>query len=474
MPDETEAAAATSPTACATLAEQLTADAATPYDKAVALEQLLPERPASPTTRPSTTRARRTRSSSSCSRSAAASASSSRPRSPRWPARSVCRRASRSATRRAKPDADGVCHVKGSDAHAWPEVWLGARSAGIAFEPTQGRSDPMTGRGGPPADGSTTPSTGTTPTTVATGADDAARLDDHRAQPRQRARRPDRRRRRHRPRPAAASLDRDRRRARGPVRRRARRCSRCSRSSAHATDAQAPSRDPTRAGACSARGPRRSTGSRAAGVDAAPVGDVDRVRAAARARARRRRRGPAADGAWRACTPPRCSRPSRRPTADADAAWAHVDAIDAALRETVPRSERWLTRLRLRRRDRQRRPASATERRVDDGQRRVRHEAVDERGALGLERADLGVDVGRRPGRPRRTARADRARSASRIWPSSWHAHTLRPSVTRRRLARSSSRRRATRRTAARTRVDGSPASSSDRTTRSATRSRNA
>ena len=37
---------------------------------------------------------------------------------------------------------------------------------------------------------------------------------------------------------------------------------------------------------------------------------------------------------------------------DAEAAWVHVDAIDAALRETVPRSERWVTRLRLRRRDR--------------------------------------------------------------------------------------------------------------------------
>jgi hypothetical protein len=38
--------------------------------------------------------------------------------------------------------------------------------------------------------------------------------------------------------------------------------------------------------------------------------------------------------------------------ADADAAWRHVDAIDAALRRNVTRSERWVTRLRLRRRDR--------------------------------------------------------------------------------------------------------------------------
>jgi hypothetical protein len=38
--------------------------------------------------------------------------------------------------------------------------------------------------------------------------------------------------------------------------------------------------------------------------------------------------------------------------ADADEAWAHVAEIDNALRHTVSRGERWLTRLRIRSRDR--------------------------------------------------------------------------------------------------------------------------
>jgi hypothetical protein len=38
--------------------------------------------------------------------------------------------------------------------------------------------------------------------------------------------------------------------------------------------------------------------------------------------------------------------------ADANQAWAHVDAIDDALKESVSRSERWITRLRIRKRDR--------------------------------------------------------------------------------------------------------------------------
>ena len=38
--------------------------------------------------------------------------------------------------------------------------------------------------------------------------------------------------------------------------------------------------------------------------------------------------------------------------ADANAAWRSVDDISAALRKTVTRSERWLSRLRVRRRDR--------------------------------------------------------------------------------------------------------------------------
>ncbi|MHB8669310.1 MAG: transglutaminase family protein [Acidimicrobiales bacterium] len=37
------------------------------------------------------------------------------------------------------PDAEGTFHVKGKDAHAWPEVYLGPAEGWVAFEPTPGR-----------------------------------------------------------------------------------------------------------------------------------------------------------------------------------------------------------------------------------------------------------------------------------------------------------------------------------------------
>ncbi len=42
---------------------------------------------------------------------------------------------------------NGVWQVKGADAHAWPEVWLGRDIGWYAFEPTKGRADPVTRRG---------------------------------------------------------------------------------------------------------------------------------------------------------------------------------------------------------------------------------------------------------------------------------------------------------------------------------------
>jgi hypothetical protein len=71
-------------------------------------------------------------------------------------------------------ESDGLWHVEEKDAHAWPEVWLGKEVGWYRFEPTPGRSDPVTGLGrdaaGPSGGASTTttaPSTGsTTPTTT--------------------------------------------------------------------------------------------------------------------------------------------------------------------------------------------------------------------------------------------------------------------------------------------------------------------
>jgi transglutaminase-like putative cysteine protease len=61
--------------------------------------------------------------------------------------------------------ADGLFHVKGEDAHAWPEVWFGPDYGWYPFEPTKSRIDPVTHRGDPKAFSQPTPTTVTTPTT---------------------------------------------------------------------------------------------------------------------------------------------------------------------------------------------------------------------------------------------------------------------------------------------------------------------
>jgi transglutaminase-like putative cysteine protease len=65
-------------------------------------------------------------------------------------------------------DRDGLWHVSERDAHAWPEVWLGSKVGWYRFEPTPGRTDPITHLGDAAASGSSGPST-TTPTTTASG-----------------------------------------------------------------------------------------------------------------------------------------------------------------------------------------------------------------------------------------------------------------------------------------------------------------
>ena len=67
---------------------------------------------------------------------------------------------------RGTAGADGLWHVKELDAHAWPEVWLGQKVGWYRFEPTPGRTDPVTGLGGSIVVGSGS-STTTTPTTAA-------------------------------------------------------------------------------------------------------------------------------------------------------------------------------------------------------------------------------------------------------------------------------------------------------------------
>jgi transglutaminase-like putative cysteine protease len=62
---------------------------------------------------------------------------------------------------------DGKYHVSERQAHAWPEVWLGREIGWYAFEPTPGRQDPTTGNGR--NGGGAGPTATTTPTTTATG-----------------------------------------------------------------------------------------------------------------------------------------------------------------------------------------------------------------------------------------------------------------------------------------------------------------
>ena len=96
-----------------------------------------------------------------------------RPPSRRWRARSASRRASRSATRTAHR-TDGVWHVKNKDAHAWPEVYF-TGLGWVPFEPTPGRGANVAGGTGdptvsPPINAQATQSPSSTTATTAPGA----------------------------------------------------------------------------------------------------------------------------------------------------------------------------------------------------------------------------------------------------------------------------------------------------------------
>jgi len=242
---------------------------------------------------------------------------------------------------------DGRFHVKGADAHAWPEVWLGPNIGWYAFEPTKGRFDPNTDRGdksvGTTQPSATAPSTAgpasTAPRIATTVPNNANRIEVPPAATATTktsstashvllgiaiaigvmllllvgtlialvvaARRRTKRRR------AAADT---RRRVLGAW--------------TEALERLAAAGVTPRPSATSVEFALRHAPAHGAGGAGPPLMDLARLQTAA----------------MFAPDPPTES--------DADAAWRHVDKIDAALRESVPRSERWITRLRIRKRDR--------------------------------------------------------------------------------------------------------------------------
>ena len=151
------------------LAEDLTAKAQTPYDKAVALEQFFQsdrftyDQTVNYATTPDALEQfvfekRR----GFCEQFATAFAIMAR-------AVGLPTRVAVGYQSQGPPARDGLFHVKGIDAHAWPEVWLGTDIGWTSFEPTKGRFDPVTGRGdrsdAGTGTGTSTP-TSTTPTTA--------------------------------------------------------------------------------------------------------------------------------------------------------------------------------------------------------------------------------------------------------------------------------------------------------------------
>ncbi len=205
--------------------------------------------------------------------------------------------------------ADGRWHVVEKDAHAWPEVWLGSTIGWYRFEPTPGRVDPITGLGravtGPSGPTTTTPSTtprSTTPTTAG-GTPTSLPKSIQTIQP-----------------PTAQAAvghtrtrgdgdpDRDRRRGR-----RVARVPRVPRVRGVVAHPPAPARSGRPATRASARGPKRSNGSRPRASCAGPRRPRSSSHCAKRPRSAR---APPVRRSWisRACTPPRCTRPiPRRP-----------------------------------------------------------------------------------------------------------------------------------------------------------------
>lgn len=243
---------------------------------------------------------------------------------------------------------DGRFHVMGDDAHAWPEVWLGNGVGWYAFEPTKGQFNPTTQQGtnGPAAKtpGSSTPtSTPASATTVPLTRNTAPRLPPDQIQVNS---------------PPTtstggktgarvlmallvviagttllvvgglialvlAALRRTRRRRYAVDTR-----SRVLGAWTEALERLAAAGVQPRRSATSIEFALRHAPAHGAGGAGPPLMDLARLHTAA------------------------MFAPDPPSEADADAAWRDLDAIEAALRQHVTRSERWATRLRLRRRDR--------------------------------------------------------------------------------------------------------------------------
>jgi transglutaminase-like putative cysteine protease len=247
--------------------------------------------------------------------------------------------------------SNGVYHVHEKDAHAWPEVWLGPAYGWQAFERTKTKRDPTSGRGDPTAsralnNGSasttttvtTTPSSrNSTPTSVAPSSGPFVNIDPK----------------------AGTQVSTGRRVAIGlgiglaavlvalagvvlalalAARRRTRRRRtnddtrwRVLGAWAEALERLSAAGVTPRPSATSIEFALRHAPAHGAGGAGPPLMDLARLQTSA----------------LFAPDPPSAD--------DADAAWRCVDSIEAALRGTVTRGERWLTRLRVRRRDRRRR-----------------------------------------------------------------------------------------------------------------------
>jgi transglutaminase-like putative cysteine protease len=251
-----------------------------------------------------------------------------------------------------KSDGHGGFVVKGEDAHAWPEVWFGDQYGWVAFEPTKGRFNPVVQRGDPNAvQGGTTPSTNTTPTTKQSTATTQPRsVTTNPLQPPPVQVKPNSGAQSHTSTGTKVFL--------GIValagavllalgagigwlvltarrRTRQRRFAETSRRRVlgawdEALERLAAAGVEPRASATSLEFALRHAPAHGAGDAGPPLMDLARLHTAA------------------------MFSPDPPSDDEADAAWNDVDAIDAALRDHVSRSERWITRLRLRRRDRER------------------------------------------------------------------------------------------------------------------------
>jgi transglutaminase-like putative cysteine protease len=244
---------------------------------------------------------------------------------------------------------DGMFHVMGDDAHAWPEVWLGREIGWYAFEPTKNQFNPTTQRGSENRKPPTTPGA-TTPTSTPSTATSVPRTGSTKAPPTPNRIQVD---------PPAtkstsgktatrvllafvvaiggallviagglialivAALRRTRRRRYAVDARR-----RVLGAWTEALERLAAAGVQPRPAATSIEFALRHAPAHGAGGAGPPLMDLARLHTAA------------------------MFAPEPPSDADADAAWQQVDAIDAALRQNVTRSERWVTRLRLRRRDR--------------------------------------------------------------------------------------------------------------------------